>query len=443
MALVSALGAASSRAALPSDPAGVPFVTFSQALAQGDYALACEQLAAVTLKRATIPPPPNVGSARKACALGLASDDANLDEADRQSLASTRVVRVRVTPGRARVTIETTFLGIHPRSTGTALMEDGRWKILKLPSDPHVGTSYLREIPSESMLPTLHVGETVLVDHAAYRHTAPRVGDIVVFHPPVGAETAGQCGRRPPRRQACAIATPRNSRTTFVKRIVARAGDRIALRRGWLYRNGRRASEPYVKPCTPRDHGCNFPRTFRVAPGRYYVLGDNRGASDDSRYWGPITAASIVGKVRRLVTGDASSAREAAPPVKVRCNAAPRVSGSATREGGREATLRPVPAGAGRCRPAPRRVQLNRITGCLLARAAERQSGASWAARCPHSAGRRDGAGISARHLFSRRGADACICVLAFIGSNQRFPAKMIDFCTRGILEGPGVSLSP
>jgi len=49
-----------------------------------------------------------------------------------------------------------------------------------------------------------------------------------------------------------------------------------------------------------RRQGCDFPRTFTVAAGRYYMLGDNRGESDDSRYWGPVAPAAIVGRVQRL-----------------------------------------------------------------------------------------------------------------------------------------------
>jgi signal peptidase I len=296
----STIGAGSPRAASPDDAAGVPFVTFARALAQGDYALACAQLSD-RLLLGSAPQIPNAAPLRKACPAQLAREADGLDKA---RLASTRVVAVRVKPGRARVTVQTTFHDIAPVATGTAIVEQGAWRILAQPSDAHVGTSFLYTVPSEGMLPTLPIGSTALVDHAAYRHAKPAVGDIVVFHPPVGAVTGADCAKRPPKGQACAVATRRTSTAKFIKRIVAKPGDRIAIRGGRVVRNGVRAQEPFITPCG--EGACDFPRAFRVAAGRYYLLGDNRGASDDSRYWGPVAAPAIVGRVGRVFPPDAN-----------------------------------------------------------------------------------------------------------------------------------------
>ncbi|MGI8750592.1 MAG: signal peptidase I [Thermoleophilaceae bacterium] len=218
-----------------------------------------------------------------------------------RSLASTRIVKVRVKHRRARVTVQTTLYGIEPHATGTAIREDGRWKIAKVPSGAHVGRSLVERIPAESMFPTLHVGDTVLVDQDAYLRAPPAIGDIVFFHPPAAALADDHsCAKRPPRGQACAKAGWRSSKTQFVKRIVAGSGDRISIRDGHVIRNGMLAAEDFIAPCGPGGLRCDFPRTFTVAAGRYYVLGDNRGESDDSRYWGPVAAASIVGRVQRL-----------------------------------------------------------------------------------------------------------------------------------------------
>jgi signal peptidase I len=295
----STIGAGSPRAASPDDAAGVPFVTFALALARGDYALACAQLADRLLRDAA-PHVASTGPLRTACPAELEREAGGLDKA---RLASTRVVAVRVKPGRARVTVQTTFHDITPVETGTAIVEQGAWKILETPSGAHVGTSFLYTVPSEGMLPTLPIGSTALVDHAAYRHAKPAVGDVVVFHPPAGVGAVTECGKRPPKGQACAIATRRTSTAKFIKRIVAKPGDRIAIRNGRVVRNGKRAQEPFITPC---DGGCDFPRTFTVAAGRYYVLGDNRGASDDSRYWGPVAASAIVGRTGRVFPPDAS-----------------------------------------------------------------------------------------------------------------------------------------
>ena len=190
---------------------------------------------------------------------------------------------------------------MHPRATGTAIVEDGRWKIRDMPAGARVGTSLVLYVPSFGMDPTIRAGDTILADQAAYRTRRPRVGDIVVFHPPKNA-TDFECAKLPPDGQACAAAEPSEDRDAapFVKRIVARGGDRVSIRHGRVIRNGKAAKEEFVKPCSVSDRDCHFPKTFIVPAGRYYMLGDNRGQSEDSRYWGPVRRQAIVGKVRRL-----------------------------------------------------------------------------------------------------------------------------------------------
>ncbi len=195
--------------------------------------------------------------------------------------------------------MQTTLYGVHPRATGTAILEDGQWRISQPASGAHVGRSLVERIPSDSMAPTLRPGDTVLANQVAYRHRPPRIGDIVVFHPPDGAVTM-RCGKRRPPGQACATATPGNSTALFVKRVVALPGDRVSIRDGHVIRDGNRASEPFITPCRRGEGNCAFPRTFVVAAGRYYLLGDNRGNSLDSRNWGPVRASAIIGRVRRL-----------------------------------------------------------------------------------------------------------------------------------------------
>jgi len=296
--VVVSLGVGSSRAALPSDAAGVPFATFARATVAGDYGLACEQFARVTLMRAVTPRPPTLRAARETCAAALGPRSESLDDAQRDRLASTRVVKVRVKPGRARVTVQTELYGLRPRATGTAIVENGRWKIARMPSVAHVGRNLVYRIPSASMLPTLRPADSLLVDPDAYRHARPQIGDIVVFHPPTGAASQ-RCGKRRPNHQACAKATAGSSAEKFVKRIVAGPGDRVSIRRGHVVRNDQRAGEDFIKPC---GHGldCHLPRTFTVPAGRYYLLGDNRGNSEDSRDWGPVPLRAIIGRVQRL-----------------------------------------------------------------------------------------------------------------------------------------------
>lgn len=154
--------------------------------------------------------------------------------------------------------------------------------------------SYFR-VTSNSMMPTLRVGERVAVDAHA---RAPKVGDIVFFHPPSGARpldpicgTTTQGAGYP---QPCGEPTAGESRSVFVKRVVAGPGDTIAIVGGRALRNGTALGEPYMARCGDVSR-CSFPTAIKVPAGDYYVLGDNRGVSDDSRYWGPVPRAWILG----------------------------------------------------------------------------------------------------------------------------------------------------
>jgi signal peptidase I len=134
-------------------------------------------------------------------------------------------------------------------------------------------------IPSASMTPTLGVYDRVLVQKAFFSWRDVREGDIVVFsHPPLD-DCPGPPG-------------------DLVKRVIALPGQTIYSSGNSIYVDGRRLAEPYLPhydplgpPIASRQH------PDRVPPGEFYMLGDNRADSCDSRYWGPITGSSIVGKV--------------------------------------------------------------------------------------------------------------------------------------------------
>ena len=83
---------------------------------------------------------------------------------------------------------------------------------------------------------------------------------------------------------------------SFIERVVAGPGDRIVLHEGRVERDGELADEPYIADCGGFE-GCNFPRPITVPDGHYFMLGDNRGASDDSRFWGPVPLEWILGRV--------------------------------------------------------------------------------------------------------------------------------------------------
>ncbi|MBV8430161.1 MAG: signal peptidase I [Solirubrobacterales bacterium] len=148
-------------------------------------------------------------------------------------------------------------------------------------------------VDSGSMQPTLPIGSRVAVEP----RLRPRVGDIVAFHPPAAAVPAtpvcGASGQGGGFSAPCGQAEPGSSQAVFVKRIVAGPGATVAIQAGRAVVNGTVRSEPFAISCA--GPGCDFPSPIRVPAGQYYVLGDNRVASDDSRYWGPVPASSIVG----------------------------------------------------------------------------------------------------------------------------------------------------
>jgi signal peptidase I len=142
-------------------------------------------------------------------------------------------------------------------------------------------------IPSSSMEPTLHCArpadgcearfsDRVLACRLCYRFANPKRGDIVVFHtPPLAAVRCGLGG-------------------TYVKRLIGLPGELWEERGGNVFINGVRIDEPYVGAAR-RDSRTIAP--IRIGRGRYFMMGDNRSSSCDSRLWGTVPRASLIGKV--------------------------------------------------------------------------------------------------------------------------------------------------
>jgi signal peptidase I len=139
------------------------------------------------------------------------------------------------------------------------------------------------------MVPTLDVYDRILVQKAFFDWHQLREGDIVVFtHPP---------------RDHC----PGPAGTDLVKRVIALPGQTIYSADGILYVDGRRLREPYLPPHDPLGPpipGATRQDPFQVPRGDFYVMGDNRAISCDSRYWGPIKGSSIIGRVIMLLWHD-------------------------------------------------------------------------------------------------------------------------------------------
>ena len=142
-------------------------------------------------------------------------------------------------------------------------------------------------IPSSSMEPTLHCArpgagcearfsDRVLANRFIYHFRSPARGDIIVFQTPPAAEE--RCG----------------AGGTFVKRLIALPGETWEERNGFVYINGKRLVEPYVK--SDRRDDSTYPKR-RIPEGKYFFMGDNRSQSCDSREWGTVPRKNLVGEV--------------------------------------------------------------------------------------------------------------------------------------------------
>lgn len=133
-----------------------------------------------------------------------------------------------------------------------------------------------RYIPSNSMDPTLHIGDRLLVDKISYRWQLPHRGDIVVFNPPEQLVKLGYT-----RDQA------------FIKRIIGEPGDTIQVQGGRVILNGQSLPEAYIAEAPQYEMPA-----VRIPPGYVFVLGDNRNDSNDSHVWGPLPQQNLIGKAR-------------------------------------------------------------------------------------------------------------------------------------------------
>ena len=128
-----------------------------------------------------------------------------------------------------------------------------------------------------SMQPGLHTDERVLVNSLAYTFERPERGDVVVFHPP----------------------TALNER--YIKRVIGIPGDTITLTPNQVIVDGVALDEPYITPPPPGETENPEPQTIKLGPGQYFVMGDNRTNSQDSRFFGPINQNELIGKAEFVV----------------------------------------------------------------------------------------------------------------------------------------------
>lgn len=122
-------------------------------------------------------------------------------------------------------------------------------------------------IEGSSMKPSLHDGEYVLISKVSYWFGQPRRGDVVVFR------------------------FPHDPSRDFIKRVIGLPGETVAIRDGKVFINGRPLQEPYIRGPIVYTYG-----PVTLGPEEYFVLGDNRNASNDSHNWGTLPRSAIIGK---------------------------------------------------------------------------------------------------------------------------------------------------
>lgn len=160
-------------------------------------------------------------------------------------------------------------------------------------------------IPSASMEPQLHVNDRVVVSRLAYHLHPPRRGDIVVFNSPPGVEPPNAEPSNPLSRAFHDVGVAlgfAQDQTVLIKRVIGLPGETLDIHGGHVYINGDLLVEPYlpkgVESCAPdtQPPNCGSFGPTVVPAGHVFVMGDNRGDSEDSRFFGAIPESSIIGR---------------------------------------------------------------------------------------------------------------------------------------------------
>lgn len=162
------------------------------------------------------------------------------------------------------------------------LPPDGAWRdmllslglAVTLAAVCHTTVAEARYIPSGSMLPTLKIGDRVLIEKLTYHLALPHRGDIVVFTPPTAVTAYGY-----------------DTSVPWIKRVIGLPGDRVCVQEGRVWINGRAIHENYL------EEPPMYTMPEREVPaGNLFVLGDNRNHSIDSHIWGTVPLDRVIGR---------------------------------------------------------------------------------------------------------------------------------------------------
>lgn len=169
------------------------------------------------------------------------------------------------------------------------------WACVVLPIAAVGGAGLLKpfKMPAGSMEPTFRCGDRFLVESLTNRSTNPRRGDIVTLHPPAGAETTGAPASAPTDRGG---GDPTPADVTYVKRIIALPGETVSVRNHRAVVEGDELDEPYITVSEASSGGYGDLAEITVPDDAYFVLGDHRDNSADSRVFGPVPQSFIVGR---------------------------------------------------------------------------------------------------------------------------------------------------
>lgn len=131
-----------------------------------------------------------------------------------------------------------------------------------------------RYIPSDSMIPTLEVGDRLVIDKVGYHFRSPETGDIIVFEPPPQLQVQGYAKDQ-----------------AFIKRVIGEPGQVVSIENGKVYLDRQSLEEDYIAAPPAYKWG---PKV--VPEGQLFVMGDNRNNSNDSHIWGFLPTENIIGR---------------------------------------------------------------------------------------------------------------------------------------------------